>query len=273
MAKTLYNQFDVVKFASSSSILTTNDHAKEYIGIVKEAGDMNSYIEWYDCKSKTATREVTNLTGWMNNIELTLVGSLFHMLTSKPAKTTTLASSVMTKPADNNNIVPEVRVKRKYTRREGAAKPGPKPKKDKAIAAAKPAEKKVVDTLIETDTTPKVVKVSTPIGRYKKPITKEQLKSSSNYCFATGKFKHFRTRQIMDQTIVDCGCRLYKHINGNLDFVIVGEDPGPSKMQKILWYGIPMISEEQWLALIGTPGYEFDPNVTNNACLTLPKKN
>ena len=273
MAKTLYNQFDVVKFASSASILTTNDHAKEYIGIVKEAGDMNSYIEWYDCKSKTTTREVTNLTGWMNNIELTLVGSLFHMLTSKPAKTTTLASSVMTKPADNNNIVPEVRVKRKYTRKEGAAKPGPKPKKDKAIAAAKPAEKKVVDTLIETDTTPKVVKVSTPIGRYKKPITKEQLKSNSNYCFATGKFKHFKTRQIIDQTIVDCGCRLYKHINGNLDFVIVGEDPGPSKMQKILWYGIPMISEEQWLALIGTPGYEFDPNVTNNACLTLPKKN
>ena len=258
MAKTLYNQFDVVKFASSSSILTTNDHAKEYIGIVKEAGDMNSYIEWYDCKSKTATREVTNLTGWMNNIELTLVGSLFHMLTSKPAKTTTLASSVMTTPADNNNIVPEVRVKRKYTRKEGSAKP---------------AEKKVVDTLIETDTTPKVVKVSTPIGRYKKPITKEQLKSNSNYCFATGKFKHFKTRQIIDQTIVDCGCRLYKHINGNLDFVIVGEDPGPSKMQKILWYGIPMISEEQWLALIGTPGYEFDPNITNNACLGFPKKN
>ena len=270
MAKTLYNQFDVVKFASTANILTTNDHAKDYIGIVKEAGDMNSYIEWYDCKSKTTTREVTNLTGWMNNTELTLVGSLFHMLTNK---TTTLASPVMTKLADNNNIVPEVRVKRKYTRREGAAKPGPKPKKDKAIAAAKPVEKKVVDTLIETDTAPEVVKVSTPIGRYKKPITKEQLKSNSNYCFATGKFKHFRTRQIMDQTIVDCGCRLYKHIKGNLDFVIVGEDPGPSKMQKILWYGIPMISEEQWLALIGTPGYEFDPNVTNNACLTLPKKN
>ena len=270
MAKTLYNQFDVVKFASSSSILTTNDHAKEYIGIVKEAGDMNSYIEWYDCKSKTTTREVANLTGWINNIELTLVGSLFHMLTSK---TTTLASSVMTTPADNNNIVPEVRVKRKYTRKEGSAKPGPKPKKDKAIAAAKPVEKKIVDTLIETDTTPKVVKVSTPIGRYKKPITKEQLKSCSNYCFATGKFKHFKTRQIMDQTIVDCGARLYKHINGNLDFVIVGEDPGPSKMKKISWYGIPVISEEQWLALIGTPGYEFDPNVTNNACLGLPKKN
>ena len=35
MAKTLYNQFDVVKFASSASILTTNDHAKDYIGIVK----------------------------------------------------------------------------------------------------------------------------------------------------------------------------------------------------------------------------------------------
>lgn len=273
MAKTLYNQFDVVKFASSSSILTTNDHAKDYIGIVKEAGDMNSYIEWYDCKSKTTTREVTNLTGWMNNIELTLVGSLFHMLTSKPAKTTTLASSVMTKPADNN-IVPEVRVKRKYTRKEGAAKPGPKPKKDKAIVAAKPVEKKIVDTLIETDTTPKVVKVSTPIGYCNKPITKEQLKNSSNYCYclATGKFKHFKTRQIIDQTIVDCGCRLYKHINCNLDFVIVGENPGPEKIKKILWCGIPMISEEQWLALIGTPGYEFDPNVTNKACLGIPEK-
>ena len=272
MAKTLYNQFDVVKFANSSSILTTNDHAKEYIGIVKEAGDMNSYIEWYDCKSKTATREVTNLTGWMNNIELTLVGSLFHMLTNKPAKTTTLASSVMTKPADNNNIVPEVRVKRKYTRKEGSAKPGPKPKKDKAIAAAKPVEKKIVDTLIETDTTPKVVKVSTPIGKFGNPISKKQFNTIRNYCFATGKFKHFKTRQMIDQTIVDCGCRLYKRINYNLDFVIVGENPGPEKIKKILWYGIPIISEEQWLALIGTPGYEFDPNVTNNACLGIPEK-
>ena len=269
MAKTLYNQFDVVKFASSSSILTTNDHAKDYIGIVKEAGDMNSYIEWYDCKSKTATREVTNLTGWMNNIELTLVGSLFHMLTSK---TTTLAAPVMTKPVDNNNIAPEVRVKRKYTRKAGAAKPGPKPKKDKAAAVTKPVAKKVIETP-ETDSTAAVIKVSTPIGKFGKPISKEQLNTNYNYCFATGKFKHFKTRQIIDQTIVDCGARLYKHINGNLDFVIVGEDPGPSKMKKISWYGIPVISEEQWLALIGTPGYEFDPNVTNNACLGLPKKN
>ena len=268
MAKTLYNQFDVVKFASTANILTTNDHAKDYIGIVKEAGDMNSYIEWYDCKSKTTTREVANLTGWMNNIELTLVGSLFHMLTNK---TTTLASPVMTKPADNNNIAPEVRVKRKYTRKAGAAKPGPKPKKDKAIVATKPAAKKVIETP-ETDSTPAVIKVSTPIGKFSKPISKEQLDTNYNYCFATGKFKHFKTRQLIDKSIVDCGAHLYKHINGNLDFVIVGENPGPEKIKKILYYGIPMISEEQWLALIGARGYEFDPNVTNNARLGIPEK-
>ena len=268
MAKTLYNQFDVVKFASTANILTANDHAKDYIGIVKEAGDMNSYIEWYDCKSKTTTREVTNLTGWMNNIELTLVGSLFHMLTSK---TTTLAAPVMTKPADNNNIAPEVRVKRKYTRKAGAAKPGPKPKKDKAIVATKPVAKKVVETP-ETDSTPAVIKVSTPIGKFGKPISKEQLNTSYNYCFATGKFKRFKTRQWIEKSIVDCGAHLYKHINSNLDFVIVGENPGPEKIKKILYYGIPMISEEQWLALIGTRGYEFDPNVTNNARLGIPEK-
>ena len=268
MAKTLYNQFDVVKFANSASILTTNDHAKDYIGIVKEAGDMNSYIEWYDCKSKTTTREVTNLTGWMNNTELTLVGSLFHMLTSK---TTTLASPVMTKPVDNNNIAPEVRVKRKYTRKAGAAKPGPKPKKDKAAAVTKPVAKKVIETP-ETDSTPAVIKVSTPIGKFSKPISKEQLNTNYNYCFATGKFKHFKTRQSIDKSIVDCGGHLYKRINGNLDFVIVGENPGPSKINKILYYGIPMISEEQWLALIGARGYEFDPNVTNNARLGIPEK-
>ena len=276
MAKTLYNQFDVVKFASTANILTRNDHAKDYIGIVKEAGDMNSYIEWYDCKSKTTTREVTNLTGWMNNIELTLVGSLFHMLTSK---TTTLAAPVMTKPADNNNIAPEVRVKRKYTRKAGAAKPGPKPKKKKSAvetmieqaAATKPAAKKVIETP-ETDSTPAVIKVSTPIGKFSKPISKEQLDTNYNYCFATGKFKHFKSRQLIDKSIVDCGAHLYKHINGNLDFVIVGENPGPEKIKKILYYGIPMISEEQWLALIGARGYEFDPNVTNNARLGIPEK-
>lgn len=267
MAKTLYNQFDVVKFASTASILTANDYAKDYIGIVKEPGDMNSYIEWYDCKSKTTTREVANLTGWMNNIELTLVGSLFHMLTSK---TTTLASPVMTNPADNNNIAPEVRVKRKYTRKAGAAKPGPKPKKGKA-ASTKPVAKKMIETS-ETDSTPTVIKVSTPIGWYGKPITKELLAHRNYYCFATGKFKHFKTRQMIDNTLLDCGARLYKHINTNLDFVIVGENPGPEKIKKILLRGIPMISEEQWLALIGTRGYEFDPNVTNDARLGIPEK-
>lgn len=270
MAKTLYNQFDVVKFASTASILTTNDYAKDYIGIVKEPGDMNSYVEWYDCKSKTTTREVTNLTGWINNIELTLVGSLFHMLTSK---TTTLASPVMTNPADNNNIAPEVRVKRKYTRKAGAAKPGPKPKKGKATAT-KSVAKKVIETPV-TDSTPSVIKVSTPIGWYGKPIVKAQRDDypyNNYYCFATGKFKHFKTRQMIDRTIVDCGAHLYKRIDTNLDFVIVGENPGPEKIKKILERCIPMISEEQWLALIGTRGYEFDPNVTNDARLGIPEK-
>ena len=77
---------------------------------------------------------------------------------------------------------------------------------------------------------------------------------------------------MIDKSIVDCGAHLYKRINGNLDFVIVGENPGPEKIKKILYYGIPMISEEQWLALIGARGYEFDPNVTNNARLGIPEK-
>lgn len=261
MAKTPYNPFDVVKFANNASILTNNAHAKDYIGIVKEAGDLNSYIEWYDCKSKSSTREVTNLTGWRNNIETVLVGSLYHLITSKTVATTVMAPSVMTKTASNGTVEPEVRVKRKYTRKPGAAKPGPKPKKDKI---AKPVAKKEVVEVDSPVTITAPVHVPTPLGKYGNPIDRDYFNSRRRYCFATGKFKHFKTRQMIDQSIMDCA-HLYKHMNYNLDFVIVGEKPGPAKIEKLRYLGIPTISEEQWLAIIGARGFEFDPTVTNDA--------
>ena len=246
--KTLYNPFDVVKFADAANIHTTNAHAKDYIGIVKEPADNVSYI-------------VTNLSGWTPNGDVTVVGSLYHLITSK---TSALASSVMTKAKNNGTVATEAKPKRKYTRKPGAAKPGPKPKKDKVVKPI--AAKSVVKAEPAAN---KTVLVPTPIGRYGKPLDKDYFTSRSRYCFATGKFKHFKTRQAIDQSISDCAY-LYKHMNYNLDFVIVGEKPGPAKLNKLHALGIPVISEEQWLALIGAKGFEFDPVATNDARMGIP---
>lgn len=262
--KTAFNQYDVVKFADGASIHSTNQHAKDYIGIVHEASDKFSYIDWYDCKSKTATREVSNLVGWIDNSELKYFGSLYHLLTDKA---NVLVNQVKAVAKAKVSVDVEPRVKRKYVRKPGSAKPGPKPKKDnveKVVKAVKPVKEKKE---IVTKTVKQVVKVPVPMGRYSTKMDREWFNTGRNkYCFATGKMKYFKTREMIEDSICQTNrCYLYKKINYNLDFVIVGEKPGPSKIEKLKYMNKPMISEEQWLAMIGAPGFEFDATKTNDA--------
>ncbi len=257
--KTAFNNYDVVKLASGSSILTdtNNIHAKDYIGIVREASDNCSYIEWFDCKSKTATREVTNLEGWIGNDHLSLVGSLYHLITSKA---NAVVKMVTPKASANTDTTVEVRVKRKYTRKPGAAKPGPKPKADKTVKAVKPVKEKKLSKaeLKKQELANGNTSIPLPIGKWQRVMDHDWLTSGRRHCFATGKFKHFSTRDIIDKSIVDSGAKIQKRIDYGLDFVIVGEKPGPNKIEKLRWMAIPMISEEQWLAMIGAPGFGFD---------------
>ncbi len=65
----------------------------------------------------------------------------------------------------------------------------------------------------------------------------------------TGTLKNF-TRDQIHQVIQEHGGRPASSVSRNTDFVLVGENPG-SKLQKAQQLGIPTLSEEQFLALIG----------------------
>jgi hypothetical protein len=261
--KTPFNNFDVVRYKPTAAVVANNQHATDYIGIIKEASDSSSYIEWYDAKSKISTREVSNLIGWIPNSELELVGSLFHMLTAKQ----TMAAAVKPKKVKESVVATaEPRQKRKYTRKPGAAKPGPKPKKDKVVKEAKapkaPKEEVIDDTVVETVDKKNI---PVPMYRWKQQMTREwfneKVDNSARFAvIATGKFKNFKTRPAIEKSITDSrGCYLSHKIGYGLDFAIVGDKPGPSKIQKFKYFGIPTITEEQWMALIGIDGYEFAP--------------
>lgn len=254
--KSTINILDVVRYNSNAAAVTSNPHAKDYIGIVKEVSDRLAYIEWYDCRSKDTTREVSNQTGWILATDLDCMGSFWHIMSDKlkaaPAPVAKGKAKVEVEP---------VKTKRKYVRKPGAAKPGPKPKVTKVRALdAKTQDIVLTDTDTTVEAMPKgVVKVPVPVDKYGHKIDKDWLaRRSQPRVIATGKFKHFPTRPYIEKAIVDSHCKLTSKIDWCMDFAIVGEKPGPAKIQKFKSLGIPMITEEQWMALTDCPGFEFE---------------
>lgn len=252
-----FGAYDIVKLNGNHPVVAKNQHAIDYIGIVKEVGPIASYIEWYDAKSKDSTREVTNLTGWINNEDLTRQGSLFHLVcgTNQLIVPSIAPVKVKAEKKEKKEIVaptPEVRVKRKYVRKAGAAKPGPKPKK----------KIDVVEEVDETAVTPKgPVYVDWPTNNWGRPF---RFKGNEYYnktkIIATGKFKNFATREAIKTAIVSGGYCYYPHVNQVLDIAIVGEAAGPSKLEKFKKYCTSTMNEDQLLALLKAPGYFFNQN-------------
>lgn len=242
-----FAQFDVVKFNETATVLTTCPNAVDFYGIVKEIGTRTSFVEWYNKKSKTGTAEAISDSGWVRNDDLVRVGSLYHLIVAglTPATPVAAMTAAVEKP------------KRKYTRKEGAAKPGPKPKKEKADKAPK-AKKVKVEEPVKTE--PEIIYVPRPVNNCGKPITTEGGTYSwqKKEVLATGKFKYFIKRDDIIESIQKAGCAYRTKIDYNLDFAIVGQKPGPAKIEKFKRLGIPTITEEQWLALIGDPVYKFE---------------
>lgn len=245
-----FSKFDIVKFNSNAAILKTSPNAADFFGLVREIGNKTSFIEWYNKKSKTSTAEALSDYTWVSNNDLERVGSLYHMLSSSLTPAQTLVASVAPAATATEN-----KPKRKYTRKAGAAKPGPKPKATKAVKtpkapkAAKPAKEEK----------PSVIYVERPVdSRYNMPITLDhQYSWTKKRVLATGKFDNFFKREDIVKSISDAGGLYYNKIDWNLDFAIVGKKPGPAKMEKFARMRIPTITEEQWLALIGDPIYKF----------------
>lgn len=66
---------------------------------------------------------------------------------------------------------------------------------------------------------------------------------------ASGKFNHFKRDEIVD-FIESQGGIYVKAVSRNLDFIIAGEDMGPSKKEKAEQLGIKLISEDEFLKMV-----------------------
>ncbi len=66
----------------------------------------------------------------------------------------------------------------------------------------------------------------------------------------SGTFKHF-SRDEIKEDIEKHGGQVVSSVSKNTDFLLAGEKPGPSKMQKAQQLGIPVISEEEYLKMTG----------------------
>ncbi|UZD22617.1 NAD-dependent DNA ligase LigA [Algoriphagus halophytocola] len=67
---------------------------------------------------------------------------------------------------------------------------------------------------------------------------------------ASGKLTHFKRDEIKD-TVIAHGGQYISSVSKNLDFIIEGADMGPSKKEKAQKLGVPLISEEEFLKMIG----------------------
>lgn len=67
---------------------------------------------------------------------------------------------------------------------------------------------------------------------------------------ASGRFNHFKRDEIID-FIASQGGSYVKSVSKSLDFIIEGEDMGPSKKEKAQALGVKLISEEEFLIMVG----------------------
>jgi DNA ligase (NAD+) len=66
---------------------------------------------------------------------------------------------------------------------------------------------------------------------------------------ASGKLNHFKRDEIID-FVQSHGGTYVKSVSKNIDYIIEGEDMGPSKKEKAAKLGIPLISEEEFLNIL-----------------------
>lgn len=67
---------------------------------------------------------------------------------------------------------------------------------------------------------------------------------------ASGKLQNFKRDEIVD-FVQAHGGQYISSVSKNLDFIIEGEEMGPSKKEKALQLGVPLISEEEFLKMVG----------------------
>ena len=83
----------------------------------------------------------------------------------------------------------------------------------------------------------------------KEGIILESEKLKGKKILASGKLNHFKRDEIID-FVQSHGGTYVKSVSKNIDFIVEGEDMGPSKKDKATKLGIPLITEAEFLKII-----------------------
>lgn len=78
---------------------------------------------------------------------------------------------------------------------------------------------------------------------------KKSNKLNGYHFVVSGKFKNF-TRQEIKDNIEQNGGIVTESVSENRNYLLIGKNPGPSKMEKAQKYGIPIIDENTYLKMI-----------------------
>lgn len=87
-------------------------------------------------------------------------------------------------------------------------------------------------------------------GDNKDCTIEKSTKLSGYIILATGTFDNF-SRDGIKESVTANGAKYASGVNGKLSFLIVGHDPGPSKIAKAKELGLKMITEAEYMQMIG----------------------
>ncbi|CCH01187.1 DNA ligase, NAD-dependent [Fibrella aestuarina BUZ 2] len=84
----------------------------------------------------------------------------------------------------------------------------------------------------------------------KKQVAQESDSLAGKTFLYTGTFANF-SRESLEERIAANGGKLLSGVSKKLNYLIVGENAGPSKVQKAQQLNVPMISEDEFVAMLG----------------------
>ena len=213
MATLTIKILDVVKYKDPTAILEAHPEYESKINLAEQYGIVQDAFE--DVVYVEFIYKNKSLGVEARNVkDLERVGSLYDLIKKGLLPT----------------ISPTVIYKEKIVREKPAKEP--KPKKEK------PAKNMTSETnLTEIEQASKLVSTSNKLAGIR--------------ILPTGLFKNFSRQGFVDNIIANGGIYASGGVNKKLDILVVGKAAGPAKINKAKELGIKMISEEDYLAMIG----------------------
>lgn len=214
MATLTIKILDVVKYKDPTAILEAHPEYESKIDLAEQYGIVQDAFE--DIVYVEFIYKNKSLGVEARNVkDLERVGSLYDLIKKGLLPT----------------ISPTIIYKERIVREKPAKEP--KPKKEK------PAKNMTSETTL------------TEIQQSSKYIDSTSNKLAGIRILPTGLFKNFSRQGFIDNIIANGGIYASGGVNKKLDILVVGKADGPAKINKAKELGIKMISEEDYLAMIG----------------------